>query len=191
MEHTHHSLKIALTNPFVFVGICPVSLNRWGYRLWAGIVPAGEAQWQVHKHRELVCIQFSFDAMCEWSIFLILQIPKEAGSDVLCFPEPGWDEWRGGAAVQLPAHTEEAHSECRLCGEQPLQSTPYKMTWKCVFLTSSGLILIRPIEQELKVNSLRKTGTLFYWKWCHICIRPARLIVIKSQSQFSLLERLW
>lgn len=50
-----------------------------------------------------------------------LQIPKEAGADLLCFSKPGWDEWRGRSAIQLPAHAEEAHSECRLRGEQQMQ----------------------------------------------------------------------
>lgn len=56
-----------------------------------------------------------------WTIeytFSDLQVPKEAGADLLCFPKPGWDEWRGRSAIQLAAHAEEAHPERRLRGEQ-------------------------------------------------------------------------
>lgn len=50
--------------------------------------------------------------------FFYLQVPKEAGADLLCVSKPGRDEWRGRSAVQLAAHTEEAHPERRLRGEQ-------------------------------------------------------------------------
>lgn len=45
------------------------------------------------------------------------QVPEEAGADLLGFPQPGRDERRGGAAVQLSAHTEAADAERRLRGE--------------------------------------------------------------------------
>lgn len=56
--------------------------------------------------------------LCVHNYFSVLQVPKEAGTDLLCFPKPGWDEWRGRSAIQLTAHTEEAYPERRLRGEQ-------------------------------------------------------------------------
>ena len=61
-----------------------------------------------------------------WSIHIQLnrspvthpKVPQETGADVLCVPQPGWDEWCGGPALQLPAHPEEAHAERRLRGMQ-------------------------------------------------------------------------
>ena len=46
-----------------------------------------------------------------------LQVPQEAGADVLSVSQPGRDERRGGPALQLTAHAQEADPECRLCGE--------------------------------------------------------------------------
>ena len=46
-----------------------------------------------------------------------LQVPQEAGADVLSVSQPGRDERRGGPALQLTAHAQEADPERRLCGE--------------------------------------------------------------------------
>lgn len=51
------------------------------------------------------------------------QVPEEAGADLLGFPQPGRDERRGGAAVQLAAHAEAADAERRLRGEN-LETPP-------------------------------------------------------------------
>lgn len=51
------------------------------------------------------------------------QVPEEAGADLLGFPQPGRDERRGGAAVQLAAHAEAADAERRLRGES-LETPP-------------------------------------------------------------------
>ncbi|XP_066119674.1 tubulin gamma-2 chain isoform X2 [Saccopteryx bilineata] len=45
-----------------------------------------------------------------------LEIPQEAGADILSVSQPGRDERCGGPALQLTAHTQEADPECRLCG---------------------------------------------------------------------------
>lgn len=45
------------------------------------------------------------------------QVSQEAGADLLGFPQPGRDERRGRAAVQLAAHAEATDAERRLRGE--------------------------------------------------------------------------
>ena len=65
-----------------------------------------------------------------------LQVSKETGTDLFCFSKPGWDERCGGSAIQLAAHTEEAHSERRLCGELQLSLTRINSSF-CVFALSS------------------------------------------------------
>ncbi|XP_039112709.1 splicing factor 3A subunit 2 isoform X2 [Hyaena hyaena] len=45
-----------------------------------------------------------------------LEVPQEAGADLLSVPQPGRDERCGGPALQLPAHAQEADPERRLCG---------------------------------------------------------------------------
>ena len=56
-----------------------------------------------------------------WHVCLLSaepQVPQEACADVLGVPQPGWDERRGGAALQLSADAEEADAERRLRGER-------------------------------------------------------------------------
>lgn len=110
-----------ISNCSAFVGICPLSFHCWGDGVGTGVLSAGETQWQVYKH---TCNSFGggWKQPFSWLIYTFsdLQVPKEAGADLLCFSKPGWDEWRGRSAVQLAAHTEEAHPERRLRGEHQL-----------------------------------------------------------------------
>lgn len=53
-----------------------------------------------------------------------LQVPEEAGADLLCVPQPGRDERRRRPALQLAAHAEAANAERRLRGEKRHPSPP-------------------------------------------------------------------
>ena len=101
-------------SPSAFVGICSVPFDCWGNRLGIGILSPGETQRQVTKHTRAARWDIVFRSRSDGStsiLFFDLQVSKEAGADVLSFPQPGRDERRGRSAVQLPAHAEEAHSE--------------------------------------------------------------------------------
>lgn len=110
------------------------------------------------------------------------QVSKEAGSDLLCLPEPGRDERRGRAAVQLPAHPEEAHSERGLRGEpgseerglinpfvsllypaKPLNHLinhpppfPLEKSWDRCHGIKRNVSTARPLNQETKSNLANK-----------------------------------
>lgn len=69
--HVAHAVAVNLSvkvmsNPFVSVGVCPVSFHCRGDRLRAGILSAGETQWQVHKrhHIALFISIYSCDVLC-------------------------------------------------------------------------------------------------------------------------------
>lgn len=100
----------------VFAGVCLVPFHCWGNRLRTGIVSTGETQRQV----ENTGFSSSGFKIKNHSVCVSPQVSKEAGTDLLCLPQPGRDERRGRSAIQLAAHAEEAHSERRLRGEPRL-----------------------------------------------------------------------
>lgn len=51
-------------------------------------------------------------------------IPEEADSDVLSFPKSDRNKRRCGAAIQLTAYFEKAHTKRRLCGKLLAASIP-------------------------------------------------------------------
>eukprot|EP01043_Picozoa_sp_COSAG02_P049145 COSAG02_NODE_4908_length_4846_cov_1.506214_5_plen_156_part_00 len=80
-----------------FAGICPHTLHSRRDWLRHGIQLAGETK---------------------------RPIPKEADPDVFSFPKSDRNKRRCGAAIQLIADFEEAHTERRLCGKLLASSIP-------------------------------------------------------------------